>query len=97
MLATSVLAAPSPSTRSWSASATANLDRGDPLAVLEDCSITNNNKGDLRALVNMLKQIKANRTYSIGRDGAQQLLAVTALLDEIADSAYSPSSVKHLN
>ena len=94
MPATSALATPSPSTCSRSVSATANLDQGDPLAVLKDCGITNNNKGDLRALVNMLKQIKANRTYSVGRDGAQQLSAVTALLDEIAELADSPPSAR---
>ena len=94
MLATSALTAPSPSTHSQSVLATANLDQGDPLVVLKDCGITSSNKGDLCALVNVLKQIKTGRTHSIGRDRAQQLSAVTALLKEIADHVDSPPSAR---
>ena len=94
MPATSALATPSPSTRSRSALATANLDQGDPLAILKDCGITNDNKGDLCALVNVLKQIKTNRTYSVGRDGAKHLSAVTALLVELADYVDPPPSAR---
>ncbi|KAF8574076.1 hypothetical protein K439DRAFT_1642450 [Ramaria rubella] len=58
-------------------------DTGDPVAVLAPKSITESNKTNLDALASVLESFgdfRKNNSYSYGKEGALQLLAVTKLL-----------------
>src|SRR6266481_2805575 len=69
-------------------------DLGDPVPVLKDRGITEANKGNLRALVDVLvsfKDFKKDSKYSIGREWARQLVAVTSLLNEAVNCMDTPS------
>src|SRR6266481_3230348 len=88
---TQSLAAPTTGSHCVSPSPT---DLGDPVPVLKDRGITEANKGDLHALVDVLvsfKDFKKDSKYSIGRKWARQLVAVTSLLNEAVNCMDTPS------
>src|SRR6266481_2865036 len=90
-LTTQSLAAPTTGSHRVSPSPT---DLGDPVPILKDRGITEANKGDLRALVDVLisfKDFKKDSKYSIGHEWARQLVAVTSLLNEEVNCMDTPS------
>ena len=68
-------------------------DSADPVCLLKDCSITDANKDDLWALVDMLmsfQDFKKGTLYNIGMTWAKQLVAVTSLFKEGVKCIVTP-------
>ena len=81
---------PDSAARRHSTSTNFGNDDGDPIRVLAAKGITQANKGDLQAIVSVLKSFgnfgkTANGRCSIKAEEAKQIQAITALLEEIAN------------
>ena len=68
-------------------------DSADPVHLLKDHSITDANKDDLQALVDMLvsfQDFKKGTSYNIGMTWTKQLVAVTSLFKEAVKDIVTP-------
>ena len=80
--------APNQTIPTHSRSPTPALDPGNPVAILSQKGITEENKKDLSALATALESFgdfkHGPSSWNIGKEGAQQLIAITRLLRKAA-------------